>query len=228
MTQSTIRRICELKRLITFFMIFCTSLLVANEYVTVTSDKKYEYHNHESYEVWYDKVNMNPAYVIWDVTAEDAIISAENNHRKSWSFNKCKSAPNASKTYKNTGYDRGHMCPNEDRDLSEDDAKNTFRGCNVCPQTHNLNAGVWKTWEEKEREYAKKYGLVTVVAGPIYIGFKRKIDVHTVPNGFFKIIIIDRKPKYVVLFTNLEEDNKATQVKLKDIENLTGLKFKIK
>lgn len=202
--------------------------IFANDYVSVTSKTKYEYHDHESYEVWYDKVNMNPAYVIWDVTAEDAIISAENNHRKSWSFNKCKSAPNASKTYKNTGYDRGHMCPNEDRDLSEEDAKNTFRGCNVCPQTHNLNAGVWKKYEEKERELARKYGLVTVIAGPIYTDSKRKINVHTVPDGFFKIIIIDHKPKYVVLFTNLEKNSTAKIVKLNDIENLTGLKFKIK
>lgn len=67
-------------------MIFCASLLVANEHVSVTSDKQYEYHNHETFEVWYDVDTKNPAYVIWDLTAEDAIISAQNNHRKSWTF----------------------------------------------------------------------------------------------------------------------------------------------
>lgn len=44
-----------MKRLVTLlFMIFCASLLVANEHVAVTSDIQYEYHNHETFEVWYD------------------------------------------------------------------------------------------------------------------------------------------------------------------------------
>lgn len=215
-----------MKRLITLlFIISCASLLVANEHVSVTSDIQYEYHNHETFEVWYDIDTKNPAYVIWDLTAEDAIISAQNNHRKSWTFNKCGSAPNATVTYKKSGFDRGHMCPNEDRDLSEDDARNTFRGCNVCPQTHKLNAGRWKIWEEKERSLAQKYGLVTVIAGPVYTDKNVRIKgEHVVPDMFFKIIIINNEPKYVLVF---DQSNTETFVSLEDIEKLTGLKFEI-
>lgn len=44
-----------MKRLVTLlFILSCASLLVANEHVSVTSDIQYEYHNHETFEVWYD------------------------------------------------------------------------------------------------------------------------------------------------------------------------------
>ncbi len=117
------------------------------------------------------------------------------------------------------------MCPSEDRDLSEDDARNTFRGCNVCPQTHSLNAGRWKVWEEKERSFAQKYGLVTVIAGPVYTDKNVRIKgEHVVPDMFFKIIIISNEPKYILVF---DQSNTETFVSLEDIEKLTGLKFEV-
>lgn len=117
------------------------------------------------------------------------------------------------------------MCPNEDRYLSEDDARNTFRACNVCPQTHELNAGKWKAWEGKERSLAQKYGLITIIAGPIYTDKNVRIKGgHVVPNKFFKIIIINNEPKYVLIF---HQSNTETFVSLVDVEKLTGLKFEI-
>lgn len=212
-----------MKKLILILLCFMSLNVFANEHIKVSSKETLEYHNHNTYEVWYDASKSNPAYVIWDLTAEQAKLSAKNSFRKtSWTFNKCGSAPNASNTYKNSGYDRGHMCPNEDRDISEEDAKNTFRGCNICPQTHKLNAGLWLNWEKEERSLAIKYDLVTIVSGPIYIKREKSFNGHIVPEMFFKIIIIDNKPNYVRIFT---QENEITFSTIEEVEKLTGLTF---
>lgn len=215
-----------MKKILTFFMVcmLCTGLY-GNDIVSIRTEKTVEYHNHETYEIWYDTVNNNPLCAIWDVTAEDAILSSQNNHRKSWSFIKCGSAPNASTTYKNSGYDRGHIVSCESKDQSEESARNTFRGCNVCPQTHLLNAGTWKIWEEKERKLALKHGEITVIAGPLYSGNNKNFGVHTVPDSFFKIIVLDGEPYAVLIFT---QENTVRDSSIKEIETLSDIIFDFK
>lgn len=216
-----------LKRIILFTTIFLISTFVVfpNKYITVKSSISYEYHNHQTFEAWYDKENLNPAYVVWDLTNENAIESSQNNFRKSWSFLKCGSSPNGTVAYKSSGFDRGHMCPNEDRDLSEEDARNTFRACNICPQTHLLNAGTWKKIEIQERSFAQKHGLVTIICGPIYLNDKSETFLKSgirIPDGFFKVIVCNGE---VILAKKFLQSNVMADTNLEKIEKETGLKI---
>jgi endonuclease G, mitochondrial len=49
--------------------------------------------------------------------------------------------------YTNTGFNRGHMCPSEDRDLNDPDNAATFLMTNIMPQAPNLNQGTWEALE---------------------------------------------------------------------------------
>ena len=211
-----------MKRL--FILAILTVLLVANlfanEHIKVTSSKEFEHHNHETYEVWYDSENKNPAYVIWDLTNVDAIESDASNNRPSSSFATCGSS---AKHTDCVGYDRGHMCPNNDRDWNVEAAKNTFRMCNVCPQSAALNRGIWKKYEKRGHEIAKKNGLVTIICGPIY---SSKTNVYLkgvirIPDAFFKIFYYSNKVECYVF----GQDNSIRDSSIEEIENLANIKI---
>ena len=101
--------------------------------------------------------------------------------------------------YSGSGYDRGHMCPCNDRDWDLEHSKDTFRMCNVCPQTHKLNAGVWKSYEDAAHAYAQDLGWIDVCCGPIFGKNTKKIlsknGYIIVPEMFFKIFYNERVEK---------------------------------
>ena len=210
-----------------FLSLIVTLLLMsfsfANSHVGVISALNLEYHDHDTYEVWYDIDMKNPAFVIWDLTYEDAVESDAANNRKSWSFQKCGIAPNE-KAYSKSGFDKGHMCPNNDRDWSLDSAKNTFRTCNICPQSPSLNRGVWKKYEKRGHDLAKKHMLVTIVCGPAYTSDDnfQLADGQRIPNAFFKVFVIDNKFEECYIFY---QNNTVEKVDIKDVEKLTKLHF---
>lgn len=220
----------KLLGLISFLFLF--PIVNANEHVKISYNKNYEYHDHETYEVWYDVEYHNPAVVIWDLTFEDAIQSEAVNDTRASKFTKCTNTV-SSQVYTKTGYDRGHMCPNNDRDWSKESSENTFRMCNVTPQTATLNRGRWKRWEEMGHELAKKHMLVTIVCGPIYLNdLKSEIWISDndvpkvrVPDSFFKIFIVNNKIDSCWLFDQSGIQPKS--VNIKEIEKQTGITFEV-
>jgi len=209
--------------------------LFANEVVEVNFKKDLEYHNHDTYEVWYDIDFKNPTFVIWTLTFEDAESSdATNNTRPSGNFVKCKSAPrpdysNYNKNNSGSILDKGHMCPNNDRDWSVESAKNTFRACNICPQHNKLNRGIWQKYEKYAHELANKYMSVTIVCGPIYGKDLRRVGKNNsvLPEAFFKVFIYNGEIQEVYIFSNDENAN-IQKVDIEEIKNLTGLTFCLK
>ncbi len=101
--------------------------------------------------------------------------------------------------YRNSGWARGHMAPAADFKWSKEAMDDTFYFTNCCPQDVSLNGGMWSTLEKKTRSYAKKYGRVYVVTGPI-IGKKRNGTIGdgrvTVPDSFFKALLIHNGKEY--------------------------------
>ena len=93
--------------------------------------------------------------------------------------------------YKKTGYDRGHMCPAQDRSSTKAEMKQTFFMSNVCPQVSRFNRGIWKQTENIERGQAITHGRCHVLAMPLFF---EKDTIHigrahvAVPHAFLKII----------------------------------------
>ena len=94
--------------------------------------------------------------------------------------------------YYNSGYDRGHLCPAGDNKWNQKAMDECFLMTNMCPQTHALNAGIWNSIEQQCRTWAKKYGKVYIVCGPIFLNKQhRKLGKNkvVVPDAFFKVIL---------------------------------------
>jgi endonuclease G len=98
--------------------------------------------------------------------------------------------------YTNSGYDRGHMCPSDDRTDTVADNKMVFFMSNIVPQRPDLNQGPWEALEAYCRTLAQSgnellqisggstFGTTRInTTGPVYVpGYTWKIIV-VVPSG---------------------------------------------
>jgi len=137
------------------------------------------------------------------------------------------------RNYKNSGYDRGHLCPAGDRRFSKEAYDETFLTSNVSPQEHDFNGGIWNSLEQKIRFWAEKYDGVFVVTGGILSNKTKTIgEEHiTVPDSFYKIIY-DRKPNGdIEMIAFLMPHQASTEplysfvTSVDTIEKLTGIDF---
>jgi DNA/RNA endonuclease G (NUC1) len=97
-------------------------------------------------------------------------------------------------SYRNSGFDRGHMCPSADRTLTLADNQATFYMTNMVPQTPDNNQGPWARFEDECRRLADLGNEMLIISGPggfdgstiasgvAIPGFTWKIAV-VVPNG---------------------------------------------
>ncbi len=131
-----------------------------------------------------------PNWVSWELTADETNGTIS---RKSSRFAQDHDVPGcpSPNDYKGSGFDKGHLCPAADMKWSEESMHDCFYLTNICPQLRSLNGGVWKTLEEKCREWAKIDSALIIIAGPVlspepdeFIGDNQV----AVPKAFFKVI----------------------------------------
>lgn len=67
--------------------------------------------------------------------------------------------------YSNTGFDRGHLCPSDDRDGSATDNAATFLLTNITPQAPEMNQQTWASLESFARDLAADGNELYIVAG---------------------------------------------------------------
>ncbi|MCU0325547.1 MAG: DNA/RNA non-specific endonuclease [Spirosomaceae bacterium] len=101
--------------------------------------------------------------------------------------------------YTDSGFDRGHLCPSDDRDGSFEDNNATFLMTNIVPQSPNNNRGLWADLEAYCRKVAEAGNELYIVAGVYGTGgsgsnggrtktlAKGKI---TVPESLWKVVVI--------------------------------------
>ncbi len=67
--------------------------------------------------------------------------------------------------YTNTGFDRGHLCPSDDRDGSSADNSATFQMTNIGPQSPVMNQQTWGNLEDYCRTLAAAGNELYIIAG---------------------------------------------------------------
>jgi endonuclease G len=72
--------------------------------------------------------------------------------------------------YTNSGFDRGHICPSEDRDLSSSMNAVTFLMTNIMPQSPNLNRITWVNLEDYSRVLMNSGNELYIISGGSGIG----------------------------------------------------------
>ena len=136
------------------------------------------------------------------------------------------------RNYKNSGYDRGHLCPAGDRRFDYNAFKETFLTSNISPQNHEFNAGIWNRLEQKTRYWAAKYNGVYVITGGVLKPTLQTIgdEKVSVPNYFYKIIADNTNGKIktiAFLIPNKPLSNSFYDyvVSIDEIEKQTGIDF---
>ncbi|MGZ9674857.1 DNA/RNA non-specific endonuclease [Flavobacterium sp. GNP001] len=136
------------------------------------------------------------------------------------------------RNYKNTNYDKGHLCPAADMEFDYDAYTSTFLTSNISPQEKDFNAGIWNSLEQNVRLWAKEYDNVMVVTAGVLNSNLKTIgrEKVAVPDYFYKIVFVRNasKPKMIAFMI----PNRASDLPLEDyavtvdaIEKITGIDF---
>ncbi len=177
----------------------------------------HERRNYEYYSICYRESYEQAEWSAYCLTSEHLVKNAS----RSDDFRPDPEISTGSATladYKASGYDRGHLSPAADFAFDKGAMSETFYMSNMSPQAGSFNRGIWKDLESTVRDWAKKFGRVYVVSGPVLdkkasgyesIG-KNKVSI---PQYYYKVLLA---PIYE------DEADKETP---EDAKNVTAIGF---
>ena len=201
----------------------CTPALIA--------DKPEQIIRRKAYILSYNKGTRLPNWVAWHLTSDH--IDGAYKRLNAYMEDSSVPMPRATEAdYHGSGWTRGHMCPAGDNKWDLEAMRESNILTNICPQHGHLNTGLWNRIEQDCRVWAKKYGDVFIVCGPILmnrehetIGSNRVI----VPEAFFKVVLcLQGTPKAIgFVVRNNEGKKKRDQFinSVDEVERITGIDF---
>ncbi len=203
------------------------------EIPALLKDRPEQILHRKGYTVSYNNATRNPNWVAWHLTKSHTYGS---NQRSGEVFTEdvSVSRPRATDAdYYNSRYDRGHMCPAGDNKWDKEAMAQSFLFTNVCPQNHGLNKYEWNDLEMLCRDWAREYGAIDVVCGPVYSssGEQKTIGKNRVwvPDAFFKVVLCRQGKAKAIGFLYRNEGKKQPMADavctVDDVERLTGLDF---
>lgn len=184
----------------------------------------------------YNLLTNCPNWVAWELTEAEAYSSQV---KRTNDFRGDPSVPSMNRVegydYKESGFDRGHMCPAADMKWSPAAMSDCFYMSNICPQMPVLNQLWWEHLERACRRWAGQEGRVYICCGPIYdkksdkryIGNEVKVRV---PDGFFKVILSLKEGKekaigFIYKNTDERQTMESAATTVDAVEDLTGMNF---
>ncbi|MCQ2172860.1 MAG: DNA/RNA non-specific endonuclease [Bacteroidales bacterium] len=145
-----------------------------------------------AFTVSFDEVHRQPKWVAYSLSRQELGGYAKRGEKQ---FHK---DPDANvrqadrSDYRRSGWTNGHMAPAGDFTWSDRAMNDTFNYTNICPQDEYNNGKAWNNLEKRVRDWARQFGEVYIVSGPIIgeaengtIGSARV----TVPDAFFKAVL---------------------------------------
>ncbi|MFV5687072.1 DNA/RNA non-specific endonuclease [Flavobacterium sp. ZT3R25] len=192
-----------------------TNQIVKHDYYTLSYNEKYEQAEWVAYELkrsYLKDSNFKRPFFIEDSKVKMGSADWRN--------------------YKNSGYDKGHLCPAGDMEFAFNAYKDTFFTSNISPQSHDFNGGVWNRLEQKVRYWATKYDGIYVITGGVLDSSLKTIGKEkvSVPKYFYKVLLNNSEGKFKMiafLLPNAESDTPLYDfvVSVDRIEKLTGIDF---
>ena len=198
----------------------------------------------KGYTVSYNSETKNPNWVAWHLTKSHTYGSFQRREEV-FSEDESVKAPRATNNdYFNSRYDRGHMCPAGDNKWDKEAMTQSFLFTNICPQNHGLNKYEWNDLEIQCRDWAREYGAVDIVCGPLYsskggrykVGSSHDPQQKTigrnkvwVPDAFFKVVLCRQGRPKAIGFVYRNEGVKQLKTEavltVDEVEALTGIDF---
>lgn len=137
-------------------------------------------------------------------------------------------------------YEKGHICPSNDRLYTKEANRQTFFMTNILPMVHNFNGGIWSVMELKVNSWAQKLGdgdtIFVCKGGTIdkdsqILG--KTINNHVVPKYYFMALLMKTSAGQKMLgfwVEHLNEDHSKDAlsgyvVNIDELEQKTGIDF---
>ena len=204
--------------------------VTTNSYFLPTSTTGAIVH-HDFYSLSYSEKHEQAEWVAYEL--KDYQLSQKDRKRPYFEIDKAVPTKAASwKNYKDSGYDRGHLCPAADRRFTKEAYDETFLTSNIAPQDHAFNSGIWADLEQRVRYWAKRYKGVFVVTGGV-LGENLPVigsEKVAVPKYFYKIVLDNdsgttRMIGFLFPHRATERPIKDFVVPVDKIEKMTGIDF---
>ena len=192
--------------------------------------------SHTGFTLSYNKNYNCPNWVAWDLTKEEVqnTVAKRNDFFRGDTLVPPQHRVEAY-DFKDTGFDRGHMCPAGDMKWSREAMSECFLMSNICPQNSILNQQWWEHLESACRRWACQESKIFICCGPIfdnscpprYTGRGVKVRV---PDGFFKVILSLQKDKekaigFIYRNTDERQTMESAATTVDNIEKITGYNF---
>ena len=142
----------------------------------------------ENFTVNYSQDFLQPLEVWYDVDCP------EPGHLKDMGFTKIlgdslEITTSGKKHYKENEWDQGHMAPSASLDCDLKSKKETYTYLNCALQFDELNRGLWKQLENRERSLAKDQEVSVYIR--LEFNDSMRIEGALVPSGFLKVLSFD-------------------------------------
>lgn len=198
----------------------------------ISDDRASQVIEHKGYSVSYNETTRLPNWVCYELTGEEA----KGTCKRIGNFfpdPEVTGAQADNEDYRNSGWDRGHIAPASDMKWDEEAMLESCYFTNICPQNHNLNGGVWRSLEERCRDYACRFGCIHITAGPVIGEMKNGTlgnNQVAIPDAFYKVMAVNSKGKYEGIgfyFENVAGHKPLAEYarSIDEIEAVTGIDF---
>jgi endonuclease G len=194
---------------------------------------------HDGYILSYNKSRGTANWVTWHLSGAD-IGDAERTN----AFAADPLLPSEWRVkedaYEGTPYDRGHLCPSEDRSDTAESNRESFLMSNMQPQLSKLNRGTWKSLEGYVQRLAKQTGMEAYLFAGCYGSGGKVNGKVTIPTHCWKIVVLlsegNNDKRRINCSTRVIAVNMPNESSIKsgwrnyrttvdDIENKTGYDF---
>lgn len=144
--------------IIALYIVGCTTAFYCNMQLCAQTMKLYN----KGYNVEFSAYDAIATKVEYYLTP-DNFKGSQPKSRRSFKTDKRTPKPRAKTShYTNSGYQRGHLCPAEDKSSNKELYEETFLLSNVAPMSPSVNMGAWKSTEIYTRKLAQRWGRVRV------------------------------------------------------------------
>ena len=186
---------------------------------------------HKGFVISYNDEARIPLWVAYELTDEETRGDLDRDGYEFRMDPTYSSTQAMREDYYPNDWSRGHMAPAADFEWDADAMGETFYLTNICPQDRELNKNDWNYLEKQVRNWAREFGKVWVVTGPV-IGTNRYGTIGdrdvVVPDSFFKAVLAYKNGKYHSIAFLMDNDDKRywlddCAMTVNDLEAITGL-----
>ena len=188
---------------------------------------------YQGYVSSYNPETLIPDWVAYELTDEETRGEATRENKDFSMDMNYRGKQAMREDYWGSGWTRGHMAPAADFMWDDSAMSETFYFMNICPQREELNNKDWQYLEKQVRAWARQYGKVWVVSGPIVgdniYGTIGK-DHVVVPDAFYKVVMVHDGKRYQAIAFVMGNDAERYWLQdcaltVDELEQRTGIDF---